>query len=314
MANTKTKRIHYARARFAHTKYQKARLQHELDLAINKLRTVVSRTVNFTNGFTMQIRKAEIRAAAYGTWLHIASYVQGESTTTVPQPPRSAVDADLGALRPPERTDFMDGEVFVLVSGNHALVCSTGISDTQLCLFFDRLIQLANKGGDVPGTSLGRVADFDKVKMIEQHGVKAVAVNASLYNASLQNIKRTTTRKRLLGRVADEISALVRKDTDPDDDSVLADFDAEVIIKVDKRRGAKDAEETLRQIAVEAVTEDHDGFTVILGNNVAVTSSRVSLSKPFSIPAESKGLNRVSAVAALDSYFSELKHEGHLTT
>ena len=61
-----------------------------------------------------------------GVFLHIVSFGPGASANVVSHDPAFA-DAPIATTPPPDRADFMDGNLVALVRGNHVVFCGKGV-------------------------------------------------------------------------------------------------------------------------------------------------------------------------------------------
>src|ERR1700722_4443899 len=121
------KTFHYARATYVRPAPSKATLQTLVAQAFKKLTTMAQRSVQFKTGRVIQPRHQKIRTGRVGSLVHLATFMAEEHATTVPHPKASDTEMDLSSAIPPDNQDFMDGEAFVLATGNDVLVCSTGL-------------------------------------------------------------------------------------------------------------------------------------------------------------------------------------------
>jgi hypothetical protein len=206
----------------------------------------------------------------------------------------------------------MDGESLLLVHDNHVLLCSAGqgISDRKIAQFFEQIILGSGVSSSTVSIFLSRVADVNTLSLIARHGVKALALNASMDEAGLLNTQRTSARETMLGGVVDSFKSLLFKDGDDTDEEARSHLDAEVTIKVDRWGRGKLSQEKLDELAKLAL-EETEGVRVILTDDTVITGDRIATHKYFNIAHKAKGMFRSDALDKIDSYFTELKSDGY---
>ena len=311
MNKAKKKPFHYARAVIT-PKAEQRNLQQLIDDTYSRLHTLESRTHQFSDGISLQTRHYNKRARLHGSQLHVVAFTNNEPTTIVPRPKPRQVDADLGQAMPPRDADYMDGEVFLLIRGNHVLICAAGVavSDSKVARFIEHLVLASGASTSTVSIFLHRVADVSKLKLIGRHGVKALALNASMDDAGLRNTLRTSARKKILGGVLDTFKALVSMDDEETDDEARAHLEAEVTIKVDRYGRGEISQTKLNELAKLALDED-EGVRVVLTNGTVLAGNRISTHKYFEITHKAKGMFRTDALDKMDGYMNELKADGY---
>jgi hypothetical protein len=158
-------------------------------------------------------------------------------------------DAEVDTAPPPDGAEFMDGDIFLYVRGNHVCMCATGIREGAIHFYLSSIFNKARLPVEATQFELQRVADVNKVKMIQSQGVKEVDLAATLYDASLKYINRRGT-PGLLGVVGKHIGALFGKDSGSADENLMVTLG----IRTDgRRKGTVLAAKRLEKIAEDVV-------------------------------------------------------------
>jgi len=304
----KWKVVHYARATFVKPPTSTSTLQSLVEKAFTKATSMPARTVGSSGGLVIQPRHQKLKRGAAGALVHLVSFTAHEPATTVPHPSAADVEKDLAAATAPARSDFMDGEAFLLITGSHVLVCSTNLPDRRICWYFDQLFTKCGIAADPTGLDLRRVADLDMVELIEQFGVRSVTLDASLYEASQRYIHRKAGRATFMGKFYEQLTAAFAATKSASQVDAAADLMTEVTIKLPTKNKSLVAEKGLAELVTEAVEEDGESNVRIqLGNGMTVSSTRIAMSKQFGIVAVNKGLSHHDAFDVLDQYMDQLR-------
>jgi hypothetical protein len=307
-AKKRWKLIHYARAKFVKPPTPAATLQGLVEKAFAKTTTMSARTVRDQSGSVIQPRHQSMKRGAAGALVHLVSFTADEPATTVPHPTSADVEKDLSAATAPARSDYMDGEAFLLITGSHVLVCSTNLSDKRICWYLDQLLLKSGVTTDPSGLDLRRVANLNMVELIEQFGVKSVTFDASLYEASQRYINRRVGRASFVGKFYEQLRAILLTNKPAAQADAEADLMTEVTIKLPSRNKSVAAEKALTELVTEAIQEDGESnVSIQLGNGMSVSSTRIAMSKQFGIVALNKGLSHHDAFDVLDRYLDQLR-------
>jgi hypothetical protein len=306
----KQKQLSYRRAEYF-VDAQNHSVEGHLRKSLSILKTIEQRRVVMGNSFTMEARHAKPRTRG-GVLLHIAGYTPGEEASIVPSKP-AAPEADVSTAPPPRNSDYMDGDIMLFARHNDVIVCVNGMHEARVRDYLRGLFEAAGLGDDAANFGLSRVADASKVQLIAQHGVKQVKLNASLYEASLDHIERTSVKQKLLGTVWDEFLAIFADDVKMKEISERENLTAEVVIKFDRRReGGEIGQERLAALATAVVEDDDEGFAIETLEGETIRSNQITLRKAVAIEAHGKSVYYSEAFDELLAYYDELTASGVL--
>ncbi|USE70854.1 hypothetical protein CTT31_17690 [Pseudoalteromonas maricaloris] len=316
--NYKNKKFYYRRARW--DKQGKKTLERVLIDAHKTLYTVGKRTFLASTG-------AEIRGASFkddkGLYLQIASYVPGEATSIIDKSKR-AKQSNVTAQPAPDGKDYLDGEVFVYVKGNHVILCPSGVRESVVETYFWHVLRAVDEKVIAQTFELDKVAKTNKLRMIKDEGVKEIDLNTSLYEASLIHMDRSRPKvgdwKKAL---ANQFSAVFSKDKDLKEITEKENLNVKVTIKFDGlearkhskdpefgKSGKKRLERTAEQV-IQAFDEDEEnGFIIVTGAGNRITSDEIRVSDSFRVETLGKSLNKNATWTKLKEYHDRLDSDG----
>ena len=231
--------------------------------ACTNLSTVDDRTIVRTGGQTMRIAKCDLKADRI--LIHTTIETPGESASVVPAA-NGSDEVDVRTMDPPNDAEFMDGDAFLLISGNDVVLCATSVRDGAIIDLFRKLFLLAKLSKDAQQFNLNKIADADKLRLIQSSNVASIELRAKVYQASADYARRKTQAISLSGAVAKHVKAIFGSEHDVTKDVLQTS----VVIKVDgrdiKHRGT--AEERLEQLAIDLVNnqEEEDHYIIHLRN------------------------------------------------
>lgn len=246
-----------------------------------------------------------------GHFLHVVAFTPGEEASIVPH----AHSGDLATTPPPEDADFMDGDIMAMICGNDVVLCANSLHEKQLERFLVKYLDAAGINDPEQTFELSKIANVNKVKMIQDQGVKEVCFDSSLYEASFLHTERQTVHNRLTGKFFDEFRALFFQDEEPIDLVEAENLTVKLVLSYDKRKkGADFSRKKLETMANRAYTEDDEGIKIKTFNGDIVSASDITLKKQVVLNRHGKTVWYSDAWSEIEKYYQELKAGGFLET
>lgn len=310
MSKDKSRTIFYRRV--AWLKGANDSMQNHLAKAHSKLVTTHDRT--FTLGDS-EIQGLTVETRKNGLFFHLASYTPHQPTSLVPFPSK-AKSKNTSPEPPPDKHNYMEGDIFFLVSANNIVLCPSGARESVALSYINHVLRKAGMEKHIARFSIEPVANIDKVKLLQKEGVKKVALNASLYEASVEYTERKTTKMNLLNGVAEEILALFSEDKNQDLQSIgdMENLTVKLEISFDSRKkGGSVGRERLERTAGMLISDDEDqGFSIITGSGKRLTADEIRISDKVKLSSHGNSVFRSSARDALEQYLLDLENAGML--
>ena len=315
----KNKKFYYRRAKW--DEQGKQSLERILIDAHESLDTVGKRTFNAASS------GAEIRGASFkndkGLYLQIASYVPGEATSIIDKSKR-AKQSNVTAQIAPDGKDYLDGEVFVYVKGNHVILCPSGVRENVVETYIWHILRAVEKKDIAKTFELDRVAKTNKLRMIKEEGVKEIDLNASLYEASLIHMDKDNPKiSGWKKSMANQLSAIFGKDKELREIKEKENINVKITLKYDGaearkhtkdpefgKTGKKRLEKTAEQVISEFDKEHENGFVIVTGAGNRITSDEIRVSDSFRIETLGKSLSKAATWTKLKEYHDRLDSDG----
>lgn len=291
---------------------QKGNLEGELKLAHAALKTTAERTFPHGEG---EIQGLSCDPKPYGLCFHVASYVPHQPTSLVPFPSR-ALAKNTSPLPPPDEHNYLEGDIFFVLSGNHLVLCPSGARESVALQYISHMLRKFGREKLLTKFNIEPIANIDKVKLLANEGVKMVSLNASLYEATTEYTERKTTKMTLLNGLAEEFLSLFSNDKDErlHEAGELENLSVRVEISFDSRkRGGEVGRERLEKTASKLIADDEDqGFTIVTGNGKKLTADAIRINEKVVLPAHGNSVSRTEAWSALADFLEDLKQSGTL--
>lgn len=287
-------------------------LEKHLSKVHDSLVTTHDRTFPHGDG---EIQGLTVEKRKNGLFFHLASYTPHQPTSLVPFPSK-AKSKDTSPEPPPDKHNYLEGDIFFLVNGNHLVLCPSGARESVALSYINHALRKAGMEKLITRFSIEPVAKIDKVKLLQQEGVKKVALNASLYEATMEYMERKTTKMNLLHGVAEEVLALFAEDNNKDLQEIgeMENLSVKLEISFDSRKkGGTLGRERLEKTAGMLIADDEDqGFSIITGSGKRLTADEIRISDKVMLAPHGNSVFRSSARDALEQYLSDLKESGML--
>ena len=287
-------------------------IQQKLKTAHGKLTTTKSRTFSHGDG--------EMQCLAFSegdgrSLFHVAYYVPEQPTSLVPFPSQDK-SKDASQQAPPDSHNFMEGDIFFLVRGNHLVLCPSGASEGVAVSYINHVLRKTGNQDIINKFSIEPIADVDQVQLLHREGVKKVQLESSLYEATEEYSERTTTKKTLLNSVARELLELFGKDKDPAlrDIQEAENLTVKLEISFDSRRkGGEVGRKRIEKTAEKLIADDEgQGFKIVTGSGKTVSATQIRVSEKTLLLAHGKSVMRNAVWSKLSEYLQTLKQSGIL--
>lgn len=310
MKTEKQRTMFYRRAAWIAGK--SGNLEKELKAAHKILSSTAERTFPHNEG---EMQGLSFEPSDQGFCMHIASYVPHQATSLVPFPSRASVK-NTTPQSPPDKHNYLEGDIFVVIRGNHIVLCPSGARESVAISYMTHALRRSGKDKLITHFSVEPVVSIDKLKIIQQEGVKKIALNASLYEASTDYLERKTTKMTLLNGLATEVLTLFAKDNDDRLKGVgeFENLSVRVEISFDSRkRGGEIGRERLERTAEKVILDNEDdGFQIITGSGKKFAPNSIRINESVGLSVFGNSVEREKAWDSLKKYLDSLHESGAL--
>jgi len=306
----KTKTLTYRRAVFMSEADQIQSLEKYLIQAHQKRPSIELRTFTTPGHPTVECRN--FFDSGKGIFLHLASYNPGEKASILKKL-RGVNTGDIDTASPPDGTEFMDGDLMVFVIDNHVFLCATNIHEKKAETYMINIIESAKCPSEASKFGLSKVGDIDKLKVLQKQGVKAVHLDASIYDATIAHSERTTLSSRLSGGFMDQLRALIKKDMPDIEIEKAENLIAHIVLTYDSRKKKVSiGRSALENMAKQMVDDNEEGFMIETLGGEKIRQDQITVRKKVKLPGYGKSVLRQDAWRALQEYHLELQAGGIL--
>lgn len=303
--------IHYRRAMWGPSGGDDRSLQTVLVEALEKLPNVDDTKVVLLEGLTLEVRHRN-KDSNKTIYLHIAAYVPKDDASTVPHA-RGVPEADLGTLKPPEDSEFFDGDAMLRIEGNHLMICLSGLTENRVNWYLQQFILKAGNPEAAKDLAVEKPVDINKVGILQREGVKSVDFGMSLYRATADEITEGTRKGRksfkedVTKKLRDFLDSMIGRDKSVQDIMDYENVRAKLIITYDGRKklGALEAE-ALNMLGAKMLLEDDDDIKIRTGRDNIISASELTLRRRIDFIKTGKTIAYIDAWKECDSYFDEI--------
>ncbi|MEL4429933.1 hypothetical protein [Shewanella mangrovisoli] len=271
-------------------------------------------------GMKLSSRRAKL---SYGnrdcTLFSVGLYEEGASANTINKPSKTSAELEAGTYDAPIDQEFLDGEGFVCIFGNHLIMSPAATFRASAINGF--LSSLIEKGGYVKESNvmdIQQVADIDVVKTIEEEGVSNIVVNAVSYLSTLEYIKRIDPQEKVSGKLQ-KITKMVKgvldvlRDDDTDAEILEKEgLNARVVISHDGRTSGDNADigqEHAKNTAKLLASTNVGGYVITTKSGTKLTNEDTVLKHTVKVKRHGKSVNRdkmwLKLVESLEIYERE---------
>ncbi|XXQ69021.1 hypothetical protein ACKLNO_03950 [Neisseriaceae bacterium B1] len=315
MAKKITKTIHYLRAQSDHQLFN---LEQALRTVLQAAPTVQDTQVGQFNQITQIMHRNTTPADVNGNLIggiliHIGSGTKDEHIRTMNNQPLQQDDQG-GTQAPPNGYSFLRKEAFLYIVQHHVIFCGHGLLQASAVASYLNTLsqQLQHDESDVIlfNIQFKAVGNCDRLALIQQHGVKSIALDVSAYDLSRDKMyqESRSTIAKALGSIGNLLSAELS------DEELEAQSEIHINLEVSLNGNSKasiEAQSLMQEQAEEIIDDEtvNQGFSITTQRGEIIKPSDVKLSKSVRIRRyeEANSLLPNSAFAAISEYFLELQ-------
>ncbi|MBN3145347.1 MULTISPECIES: hypothetical protein [Pectobacterium] len=315
--STKIRTVSYRRAHWNNTQQFPHDLQTYLNSALQNCSTTVSRTFSYADYHIQGIStKADFIRSRNGNQksvllMQLVKYEPNGQANTVNKPSTNQ-QGSVGTENPPAQKDWIDGDVFVLICGNHLLTCASNIRDSSASKF---IISLLNQSGNGVGSCVNfdRVGAADKLQLLHREGVKSIELGAGLYETTLDWFQ-SDVKKNILRKLSDAITDCFADDDELRQVAANENINAKVVLNFDSRKkGGELGIERMQQLGANLIRdEENTDYVIVTRENKRITLDEIQLKKNIHVLKHGKTVDKTDAWDKLKLYFEELDRDGLL--
>lgn len=254
--------------------------------------------------------------------LSVGLYEEGAPVNTISKPATGEVELEAGTIDAPSLQEYLDGEGFICIYGNHIAMSPSDTLRTGLINNF--LESLIRKGGftnEALALDIQQVADINVVKTLKNEGVKEISLNASVYLNSLSYLERTkrnftsSSRIEKLSNMAKSWVAPLCDDDTQDEIAAGENLNAKIIISHDGRSFNDSSEvgnEKLKNTAISLVDAEVEGYVIVTKSGKKLKHDEIVLKNSVKVTAHGKSVRREEIWNHLIQSIERYEREGIL--
>jgi hypothetical protein len=309
MTGKREKTVSYRRAEWLNDEPSSVNLGMCIKQAADKLKTVDERTIVRANG--QHVRLVSLKPSKGGHLLHFTADTPGEAASIVPKKAIAADEIHVGIAAPPADAEFMDGDAFLYVNRNDVCFCATGLRDSTVRLVLQDFFKLSGIRKDATQFDLLKIADVNKVKLLQSQGVAEIELRSTLSEATVNYNRRKHQPQSIVGAAAKHARAVLGKEHDVTNDALRV----MLVIRMDRRRkGITLGEKRLKTLATNIIQnqEDDDEYTIVTKGGQRIGPKEILMRSTVMIDSIGKSVQRDKAWKELQAFFEVLSSSGAL--
>ena len=192
------------------------------------------------------------------------------------------------------------------------MFCGHGISVSKATLYLSLLAKRGTEKHSQPVFDISPVSNIDKIKLLQEQGVKSISLSTNAYDLSIPEKKTQNRFKKILAAAANEVKALVEKDESLSEQKAREDLLVGLELKLDgNTRACEETQEYITDIAKEYIGDSDDGwhhFEIITRTGERIKPGNIRLQKTVRLEKTEKNISCYSAWEALAAYLVDIEN------
>lgn len=305
-----TKTLEYRRARFLDNEQI---LEQLVRNAWGQFGTQVERTITVGDDrATTGLRCRDLNADGFA--VHCGRYIDGQGVGTIQTAP--APEVNIGEQPPAPGENFLNSDLVALIKDNHVICMNCGRNAGSLRIYFQKLFRKAGFDDASRQFGLVRIANPDKVAIIDAVGVKRVDLEINIAEATAAELIDGGGGGGIWHNITDSVGSAFQSITGQDETLEQIRQAEKGTLKVSINVPKGDliaAKEGLAQLSAEVVEdEEAESYIIHLHNGDTIRPNEVSVRKQVKLEAAANSVNVWQAWEAMQEYIGELMENGQL--
>ncbi|WP_027252098.1 hypothetical protein [Photobacterium halotolerans] len=235
------------------------------------------------------------------TTICLGIYEEGADANTISRPSNSHIETSADTYSAPVDKEYLDGEAFMCLYGNHIILSPTDLLRAATALqYFESLLNAGGYGKEANTLNIHQIADIDTLKTIHNEGIKNISINSSVYVSTFDYLSRnnnfnTTPILRKLKGMAESVLDCLYEDDDVADFNNVDSLNANIVISHDSRVKGEQAEEEgdqLSNAAFQLIESDLNGYRITTKKGKTFTHDKIIVKSKVDVPEHGKSVNR----------------------
>lgn len=305
-----TKTLEYRRARFLDDGQNLEKLVRQ---AWGMYETQADRTITVGGDrSTTGLRCYDFRAVGFA--VHCGRYIDGQGVGTIPTAP--AAEVDIGEQAPLPGENFLNSDLMAIFKDNHVICMNCGRNGGSLRIFFQQLFRKAGFDDASRQFELARIANPDKVAIIQARGVKRFDLEMDIADATAAVLINGAAPVGAWGSMVSGISGALQAITGRDKtvEQIRQAEKGSVKLSINIPKGDLNvAKHGLAQLSEEIVEdEEAEDYVIHLFGGETIKLKEVSVRTQVQLEAAANSVSVYQAWEAMQAYMVELGENGQL--
>lgn len=242
-----------------------------------------------------------------GVFIDFVTYTEGEQASIVRQ--QGEQEGELDVANAPEGSEYMDGNMFLFVKGDHLFFCASRLYERAIDVFLMKFIEEA--GLDCPVFELKQVTNEDTLRLLLSEGVKRVTLNTTIYKAAYDRRYQESVSPARRG-LSTLVGALgLADERDMDEAAELEKMSVTLSIGTKGKIQEEDFRvDRLDELTEDLLEENVSDFSILTKKGTLVKSGEISLSRKVNLEKYGNTVFRNEAWRALEDYCNDLLRGG----
>lgn len=289
-------------------------LESVVRAVLKKAPNVNDSAITRSNGQIMEVRHRTLGTQG-PVLVHFAAHVPGAEGSLVPAV-GAVSSGPLETIAPPKNKNFLDGALVVLVTGDHCLLCTAGLTPAAFRFYVFSMIKKLGLPKKASRFNLAAVANREKISEIIESGVECVGLNGtldSLLHAS--DSTKASLGKKVKTSLSKAVAALISQDQDlgkliREDHS---NINTRLVVSFKRRAHGHLDQESFDDAARHIAEEEEPGIYIKLRSGTVIDADRMKLSRKVEIPNHGSTIDHSAAWNELKGFYQELTKDSLLT-
>ena len=281
-------------------------LEQLMTQAHTMLLTTEKRTFEYNEG---QIQGLSIESRPTGFFCHVGYCIPSQPASLIPIPSQNKMQ-DTSVQEPPPKHDFLQGDIFFVIKDNHIILCPSNLNEHAAIDYIKQVLEKTGKEYLLREFSIDSVIHANKLKILNDEGVKKVSLNTAIYTATHDYVARKSVKESMISGVRHVLEEFLCESDESQEVKNKENLSVKLEISFDSRKKGEICKKKLEALAEKSINEE--GFTIITRKDKKMTYDEIRISTKAILAVEGSSVSKEAAWNDMEAYFKKLKSTGML--
>lgn len=244
-------------------------------------------------------------ALAGRTFLHFVSYEQGAGAAVIPAV-LGANDIDPNEAAPPNGTEFIRSQLYLLVEGNDIIwtTHNSALRENSIANLVREFVREFSDDEQDLGFVLHAILDLNQLERAFSEGIEEIDLGLGGFRSTID--EAFSDDDAIGGGILGHLRAMISHPLSADDLDAASEVETKIVLRPGKSWKKENVKNFLSDLALDVYQNHDDGFAIVTKSGLRLTRDKVTISKQFEVDGNKQVIDSTQVRARMHDIFDRL--------